>query len=90
MVGFPGYVARRPSEKKGTLLPWPMILFRLHILISAGAAGRRYNLEPTSSWRRYLHSASNPVGGQITPLDCASLSLKGLETRPLRWSEDRP
>ena len=27
-------------------------------------------------------SASNPVGGQITPLDCASLSLKGLEFAP--------
>jgi hypothetical protein len=32
-------------------------LFGLHILITAWAAGRRYNFEPTSSWWRYLHVA---------------------------------
>jgi hypothetical protein len=30
-------------------------LFRLHILIATGGAGRRNNLEPAASWRGYQH-----------------------------------
>ena len=55
-------------------------LFRLHSLVAAGGAGRRYDLEPTASWRRYLHLRIQSSRGTDYSLGSRQFVAQGFRT----------